>query len=60
MALGSVGLGAALAFGLGGRETAARMLDGAYKKSQEQKDQVSDDIRRGSDRAKDQARKLRR
>lgn len=62
--LGSVALGAALAFGLGGRDMAARMLDSAYEKGREQKDQVASDVRKGSDRAKDQAqdqaRKLRR
>lgn len=53
--VGSVALGAALAFGMGGRETAARVLDSAYKKAQQQKGQVASDMRKGSDRAKDQA-----
>ena len=35
----------ALAFGLGGRETAAQMLAGAYDKGQEQKGQVKHDMR---------------
>ena len=32
--LGSLGLGMALAFGLGGRETAAQLVSGAYDKGQ--------------------------
>ncbi len=53
--LGSVALGAALAFGLGGRDVAARLLDQAYSKGQENKDQVKDDMQLGKDRAQDQA-----
>ncbi len=45
--LGAIALGAALAFGLGGRDVAARMLEGAYERGQEQKDQVRSDIRQG-------------
>jgi Conserved TM helix len=50
--LGSIALAAALAFGLGGRDVAARMLEGAYVKGQEQKDQVRRDVRHGTERAK--------
>ncbi len=53
--LGSVALGAALAFGLGGRDVAARLLDQAYSKGQENKDQVKDDMQLGKDRAQEQA-----
>ena len=53
--LGSVALGAALAFGLGGRDVAARLLNQAYSKGQENKDQVKQDMQLGKDRAQDQA-----
>jgi hypothetical protein len=60
--VGGAALGAALAFGLGGRDMAARILDSAYKKSQEQKGRVASDVRQGTtrakNRAKNQARKL--
>ena len=36
--LGAIALGSALAFGLGGRDVAARMLEGAYAKGQEPTD----------------------
>jgi hypothetical protein len=49
--LGSLGLGMALAFGLGGRETAAQLVSGAYDKGQEQKGQVKRDLRTGRDNA---------
>ena len=49
--LGSIALGAALAFGLGGRDVAARMLEGAYQKGQEQKGQVRRDIQYGKQEA---------
>jgi hypothetical protein len=53
--MGSVGLGLALAFGLGGREVAAEMLGDAYQKGREEQDQVRRDLERGRDRAEDQA-----
>lgn len=49
--LGSIALGAALAFGLGGRDVAARMLEGAYQKGQEQKGQIKQDIHQGKQEA---------
>jgi hypothetical protein len=49
--LGSIALGAALAFGLGGRDVAARMLEGAYQKGQEQKGQIRQDIQQGKQEA---------
>jgi Conserved TM helix len=49
--IGSVALGAALAFGLGGRDVAGRMLQDAYDKGREQKGQVEDDVALGKDRA---------
>jgi hypothetical protein len=53
--LGSVALGAALAFGLGGREVAGRMLNDAYRKGQENKDQVRADMETGKERGQEQA-----
>lgn len=53
--LGAIALGSALAFGLGGREVAARMLEGAYTNVQENKDQWKRDLDQGMTRAKDEA-----
>lgn len=50
--IGALALGAALAFGLGGRDVAARMLEGAYEKGQESKDQVRRDMETGRERAR--------
>jgi hypothetical protein len=49
--LGSIALGAALAFGLGGREVAAEMLRGAYLKGQQATDQAKRDVQVGRQRA---------
>jgi hypothetical protein len=48
-------LGLALAFGLGGREIAGRMLEDAYRKGQEHKEQVKRDVATGRDRAQSEA-----
>jgi len=53
--MGSVGLGMALAFGLGGREVAGDMLGSAYEKGKEKKDDVKDDLELGKERAKEKA-----
>jgi len=53
--LGSLGLGMALAFGLGGRETAARLVSGAYDKGQERQEQVKQDMQLGKERSQRQA-----
>jgi Conserved TM helix len=53
--LGSVGLGMALAFGLGGRETAARLVSDAYDKGQERQDQVKLDMKLGKERSQREA-----
>jgi hypothetical protein len=53
--LGSVALAAALAFGLGGRDVAGRMLQDAYDKGREQKGQVEDDVQLGKQRAEQKA-----
>jgi hypothetical protein len=41
--MGALALGLALAFGLGGRSVAQRMLEDAYTKGQEQRDQIKRD-----------------
>jgi Conserved TM helix len=53
--IGSVALGAALAFGLGGRDVAGRMLQDAYDKGREQKGRVEDDVQLGKERAESKA-----
>lgn len=59
MILGSVSLGLALAFGLGGRDVAGRMLSDLYEKGQANKGRVSADFKQGAQRAKDKAQDLR-
>jgi hypothetical protein len=53
--MGSIGLGMALAFGLGGRDVAGKLLSDAYDKGQEQQGRVKRDLEVGKDRAQDQA-----
>ena len=53
--LASLGLGLALAFGLGGRCVAGRLLEDAYDKGREQRGQVKHDIEKGKERAQEQA-----
>jgi small-conductance mechanosensitive channel len=55
--IGGVFLAMALAFGLGGREVAGRMLSDAYDKGRENKDQVKDDMRTGKERGKQDAQR---
>ncbi len=50
--VGSFALGSALAFGLGGRDMAARLLDGAYQKTQENAQTIKSDVRRGANRTR--------
>ncbi|HSH56274.1 MAG TPA: hypothetical protein VK983_05650, partial [Candidatus Limnocylindrales bacterium] len=57
--LGGVSLGLALAFGLGGRDVASRMLQDLYDKGQTAKGQVSGDAKLGAQRAKQKADDLR-
>ena len=52
--VGAIALASALAFGLGGREVAARMLEGAYQKGQENKDQYRRELDQGMSRAQDE------
>src|SRR5689334_19563572 len=53
--LGAIALGSALAFGLGGRTVAQRMLEGAYSTAQQNKEQWKRDLDQGMTRAKDEA-----
>ena len=57
--LGSLALGMALAFGLGGRDVAGRMLEDAYDKGQDKKDEAKDDLEKGKERAQDKAQDAR-
>ena len=57
--MGALALGLALAFGLGGRGVAERLLEDAYRKGQESKDQVKQDVSAGQDRAQTQADRAR-
>lgn len=50
--IGSIALGMALAFGLGGRDVAARMLEGAYEKGKVSSEQVRRDVQAGKQSAK--------
>ena len=51
---GALALGLALAFGLGGRDVAKRMLEDAYEKGRQAKDQVKQDAQLGRQRAEDE------
>ena len=53
--LGAIALGSALAFGLGGRTVAERILEGAYRSTQENKDQWKRDLDQGIARARSEA-----
>ena len=56
--IGGVFLAMALAFGLGGRDVASRMLSDAYDKGREQRDQVRRDIEVGKERGKQDAQRV--
>jgi hypothetical protein len=49
--MGALALGLALAFGLGGRPVAERLLEDAYRKGKDQREQVKADLAAGRDRA---------
>jgi Conserved TM helix len=53
--IGAIALGSALAFGLGGREVARELLQGAYEKGQENKEQFKRDLDQGVQRAREDA-----
>ncbi len=54
--LGAIALASALAFGLGGREVAGRMLESAYEKGQANKEQIKQDFDTGVSRVKEEAK----
>ena len=56
--LGSAALAMALAFGLGGRELADRMLSDAYEKGQEQRGKVKRDLEIGKERGRRDAQRV--
>jgi hypothetical protein len=53
--IGGIFLAMALAFGLGGREVAGRMLSDAYDKGQQQRGQVRRDMEIGKERGRQDA-----
>ena len=53
--IGAIALGSALAFGLGGREVAGRVLEGAYETGQAHKQEFKRDLDQGISRAKAEA-----
>ena len=56
--IGSAALAMALAFGLGGRDVAGRMLSDAYSSGQQNKEDVKDDFRSGKESAKQDVQKV--
>jgi Conserved TM helix len=56
--LGAIALAMALAFGLGGREVAARMLEGAYAAGQRNREQIKRDLQQGRDQARQDAEQV--
>jgi hypothetical protein len=57
--MGSLALAAALAFGLGGRDVAGRMLEAAYVKGQQSREQVRRDLQVGRERAREDVDRVR-
>lgn len=57
--LGSTALGMALAFGLGGKDVASKMLQDLYDKGQQQKGRVASDFKHGANQAKQRGQDLR-
>jgi hypothetical protein len=57
--LGAAALAMALAFGLGGRDVASRMLSDAYDKGREQRGQIKRDMEIGKERGKQDAERAR-
>ena len=57
--MGSVALGLALAFGLGGRDVASRILDQAYTSAQDKADMVRGEVRRAAANTRQDARRAR-
>ena len=57
--LGAIALAAAIAFGLGGRDVAARMLESAYEAGRQNKDELRQNLEQGKERAREEARQAR-
>ena len=55
--MGSLGLGLALAFGLGGRQAAAELIGTAAEKGQEQPGQVKEDLEKGKEQGQEDAQR---
>ena len=55
--IGALALAAALAFGLGGRDAAAQLIDSGVEKAQEQAGQVRQDVATGQQRAQQDAQR---
>ena len=53
--IGAIALGAALAFGLGGRDVAGRVLEGAVAQSEGALGRAKEDVKQGAERAKAEA-----
>lgn len=58
--IGSVSLASALAFGIGGRDVAARLLESGYEKGARNIDRIRSDVARGAENAKRDAENIRR
>jgi len=58
--MGSLALGLALAFGLGGRDVAARMLEQAYESGLKNADTIKSDLERAKQNTKAEAHKARK
>ena len=56
--MGAIALGLALAFGLGGRDVAGRLLESAYSKGQLVKEDMKQDVKSGIESGKAQAEDL--
>jgi small-conductance mechanosensitive channel len=57
--IGAIALGAALAFGLGGRDAAADMINNSYRKAQEQSETIRQDAQRAGERGQRDAQRAR-
>jgi hypothetical protein len=57
--IGALALASALAFGLGGRDAAADMVNSGYRKAQDQTGQVEQDLAVGRDRAAQDGQRVR-
>lgn len=55
--IGAIALGSALAFGLGGREAAAHMINSGYNKAREEQETVKRDIQQGRERGQQDAQR---